>query len=55
MAQESSERLTAAEARAKAAECRELAQQANYPEHRLMLEHIAETWERIARGHGNGD
>ena len=47
MAQEPSERLTAAEARAKAAECRGLAQHAIYPERRIMLEHIAETWERI--------
>jgi hypothetical protein len=40
------------EARAKAAESRELAQQAIYPEHGILLEHIAGTWERIARGHG---
>jgi hypothetical protein len=32
----------------KAAECRSLAGSARKQEHRIMLEHMAETWERIA-------
>jgi hypothetical protein len=42
-------RLTAAEAQAKAIECREMAKRALNPEHRTMLEHMAETWERIGK------
>ena len=42
-------RLTLEEARRKVAECREMAGRVIYPEHRVMLEHMAETWERIAR------
>ena len=34
--------------RAKAKECLYLAQQATVQSHRIMLEHIAETWYRIA-------
>jgi hypothetical protein len=41
-------RLTPAEAQQKADECRELAKRALNPEHRVMLNHMAETWERIA-------
>jgi hypothetical protein len=41
-------RLSPEESRAKAAECRALAQQALRQEHRIMLEHIAETWDRLA-------
>jgi hypothetical protein len=41
-------RLTAEEARAKSAECFDLADRAHAPEHRVMLEHMAETWGRIA-------
>jgi len=41
-------RLTAEEARAKVRECREMAARAIYSEHRIMLEHMPETWERIA-------
>ena len=48
MAADLSKRLTATEAEAKAAECRALARRTARPEHRTMLEHMAETWERIA-------
>jgi hypothetical protein len=41
-------RLSPEDSRAKAAECRALARQALRQEHRIMLEHIAETWDRIA-------
>jgi hypothetical protein len=55
MADEGSpKRLTADEAKAKITECRELAKRATRPEHRVMLEHMAETWERIAITLGNG-
>ena len=47
--QEHSKRLTAEEAKAKVTECREMAARAIYPEHRIMLEHMAEAWERTAR------
>ena len=43
-------RLNAEEARAKAVECREMAKRVMNPEHRVMLQHMAETWDRIARG-----
>jgi hypothetical protein len=33
----------------KAGECREMAKGADRPEHRIMLLHMAETWERICR------
>jgi len=46
--QEQTKRLTAQEAGAKVIECRDLARQAMKPEHRTMLEHMAETWGRIA-------
>jgi hypothetical protein len=42
-------RLTAEEAQAKGDECREMARRAIVPEHRIMLEHMAETWEQIAK------
>jgi hypothetical protein len=35
--------------KSKVAECREMAARAKFPEHGLMLEHMAGTWERIAR------
>ena len=47
-------RLTAAEARDKVTECRDMAARATNPEHRIMLEHMAETWDRIAGSVGNG-
>ena len=34
--------------RQKADECLELAKTAKKPEHRIMFEHLAETWERVA-------
>ena len=49
MAEDAPKRLTAEEAKAKVAECSEMAARAKFPEHRLMLEHMAGTWERIAR------
>ena len=49
MAEDAPKRLTAEEAKAKVAECGEMAARAKFPEHRLMLEHMAGTWERIAR------
>jgi hypothetical protein len=39
--------LTIEECHSKVAECREMARRAHRPEHRVMLEHMAETWERI--------
>ena len=41
-------RLTAADARDKASECRAMARRAINPEHRVMLEDMAEMWERLA-------
>jgi hypothetical protein len=41
-------RLTAEEAKFKALECREMAKTADRLAHRIMLEHMAQTWERIA-------
>jgi hypothetical protein len=49
MATEPTNPLTFEEAQAKSAECRTIAARARFPEHRIMLEHMAETWERIAR------
>jgi hypothetical protein len=45
---EKSKRLTPMEARAKAEECRRLARVVLDQSHRIMLESIAQTWERIA-------
>ena len=39
--------LSPEECAAKAAECRDLAQRADLEAHRIMLEHVAETWDRI--------
>jgi hypothetical protein len=41
-------RLSAADCKAKADDCREMARLALKPEHRIMLQHMAETWDRIA-------
>jgi hypothetical protein len=46
--------LSAEDAKAKAAECRELAMRAQRREHQIMLHHVAETWERIAEGMVDG-
>ena len=40
-------RLSAEEANFKALECRELAKRTSIDAHRIMLEHMAETWDRI--------
>ena len=40
-------RLTLEECHAKVAECRDMARRALNPNHRVMLEHMAQTWERI--------
>jgi hypothetical protein len=47
-------RLTAEEALTKASECRDMAKIARNPEHRIMLEHRAQTWDRIAQGLKDG-
>ena len=48
MAELPQRRLTAIQAKAKADECREIARCSAKAEHRVMLHHMAETWERIA-------
>lgn len=40
--------LSFEEAMAKAVECRDVARRAERDEHKIMLEHVAKTWERIA-------
>jgi hypothetical protein len=49
------ERLNSETCRAKAEECQMLAKQAHRQEHRVMLLHMAETWERIAKTYENGE
>jgi hypothetical protein len=46
--------LSAAECRKHAEQCRKMAKQVNTPEHRVMLLHMAETWDRLAGGVSNG-
>jgi hypothetical protein len=46
---QSSKHLTSLEAIAKADECRSLMLVAAFEAQRVMLEHIAEVWERMAR------
>jgi len=41
-------RLSKEQCLAKAKECRDLARAATQTQHRVMLDHIAETWERLA-------
>jgi hypothetical protein len=48
MAETASKRLTVDDARNKGSECRDMAKRVAKSEHRVMLEHMAETWERIA-------
>ena len=43
------DRLTVEECHAKVAECHEMARRTDRPDHRTMLEHMADTWERICR------
>ena len=45
---EPSKRLTRDQCLAKAEECRELSRVASNLEHRTMLTHMAETWQRMA-------
>ena len=54
MAEGTPRQLTAEEAKAKIVELRDLAKHAMSPEHRIMLDHMAGTWERIARSLENG-
>ena len=53
MDNEQARRLTAAEARDRASQCREMARRALNPEHRLMLEEMAEMWGRLAMNLGD--
>jgi hypothetical protein len=41
--------VTPALCRAKAEECRLLAESVEKPSHAIMLKHMAETWDRIAK------
>lgn len=50
MAEEILTRLSKDECFRKAEECRILAKAAILEPHRIMLDHIAQTWERIANG-----
>jgi hypothetical protein len=45
---EGSRQLSKEECLAKASECRDLARVVVQKRHRIMLEHIADTWERMA-------
>ena len=38
----------------KATECRSMADNHHEPSHKIMLRHMAETWERIAETFGKG-
>ncbi len=49
-----SEHLDAEACRAKAAERRALARATREQSQRIMLEHMAETWDRIAKTYKNG-
>jgi hypothetical protein len=49
MATDHTQHLDAEVCRAKAAECRDIAQRAKTASDRIMLLHMAETWERIAK------
>jgi hypothetical protein len=49
MAKRKPSQLTSDQAREKAAESLELAKYARDTFHQILLQHIAETWERIAR------
>ena len=49
MANDPQPRLTSDQCRKQADVCREMARVAMSPAHRTMLEHMAETWMRIAQ------
>jgi hypothetical protein len=53
VAKEPSSRLDAASCNLKADECRTLAKADKNAAHRIMLLHMAETWERIASTYGS--
>ena len=55
MPEEPSKRLNAESCRVKAEECRCLAQTDKNASHRVMLLHMAETWERIAKTYEHGN
>jgi hypothetical protein len=55
MGKEDGARFSPETCRAKAEECRLLAKQAKQPAHRIMLLHMAETWERIAATYQSGN
>jgi hypothetical protein len=48
MAQASKATLTMKDCQEQAANCRKVAVQVMTPAHQIMLEHIADTWDRIA-------
>ena len=50
MSENTGERFSKELCAQKAEECRKLAKQAIIESHRVMFEHTAETWERIAKG-----
>jgi len=50
---EDEKRLDANSCEARAEECRLLADEAEQPNHRIMLLHMADVWERIAKTCGN--
>jgi len=47
-------RVDAEEARARAAECREEAKRSPKREHKIIMEHVAQTWDRIAKSLEDG-
>ena len=49
---ESHRALSDQECLSKALECRQMAKTMHDPEHRTMLEHMADVWERIAQDIG---
>ena len=53
MAREPADHFDAQEAKAKAAECRDQAKRMNRRDQQIMLEHMAQTWERIAKSMEN--
>jgi hypothetical protein len=54
MINEHADHFDAQEARAKAAECRDQAKRSKRRDHHIMLEHMAQTWDRIAKSMEEG-
>ena len=54
MAEAVTKRVDADECQKNADECRALARAVKDPSHRTMLEHMANTWERLARSFRTG-